>query len=179
MSNFIQPPHKNWSIQVKNLPDAKIRDKWLQFNNKSPYILVKIGMTTRFPDQRIKEWENKCNHKLINVGPRNKRFIYKQNFLERLSCLSIQDNYERYRDDGFFVNKNLKLVESSIHKALKDKYGKGDVYCSGCLVDKSVAPKKDSPFNTSYNVHTEWFLILKKEIEQVYNIIDSTCVNLG
>lgn len=188
MSNFLNPP-KNWNFKVKNLPNSSKRDKWLDFNSKkSPYILIKIGMTTQTPKTRIKQWQEKCHHDLTNVGPPNKNLIIKKHrhdyhdWLKMFMCLTILDpEYNRWRDDGFYCKNNLKLIELTIHRELHNKYGKGDVYCIGCLQDNHENKRDDnnSLFGNSYNVHVEWFLIPKRDIDQVYRLIDSICMNIG
>ncbi|KAI5962076.1 uncharacterized protein KGF55_003151 [Candida pseudojiufengensis] len=185
MNNFINPP-SNWSFKVKNIPNTstKDKDKWINFKSrKSPYILIKIGMTTQLPNIRIKQWEMKCGHDLINIGPKNENLIKNKNFLERFLCLSIEDreeiNYNRFKNDGFYCEENLKLIESTIHQKLRRKYGKGDVYCSGCLQDQEKIKDKQSPFKTNYNVHIEWFLIPKSDLREVHKLIDCTCRSIG
>ncbi|KAL6452084.1 hypothetical protein SBY92_003394 [Candida maltosa Xu316] len=174
MTNFLFPP-KDWNFKVKNLPNASKKDKWLDFNSKkSPYILIKIGMTTQTPKTRIKQWQEKCHHDLTNIGPPNKHLVIKQrqSLLARLMCMSIEDpQYCRWTNEGFHC-RNLKTVESTIHRELRMKYGKGDVYCVGCLNDNVHR-------NANFNVHVEWFLIPKRDITDIYQLIDSTCVQIG
>ncbi|RCK58769.1 hypothetical protein Cantr_07155 [Candida viswanathii] len=183
MSNFLNPP-KDWNFKVKNLPGASKRDQWVDFNSKkSPYILVKIGMTTQTPRTRIRQWQEKCHHDLTNVGPPNRHLIKKKEhgWLKLFMCLTIQDpEYARWRNEGFYC-RNLKLVELTIHRELHGRYGKGDVYCVGCLQENARDRKGDnsSLFGSSYNVHVEWFLIPKRDIDLVYRLIDTTCVHLG
>lgn len=182
MTNFLNPP-KNWNFKVKNLPNASKRDKWLDFNSKkSPYILIKIGMTTQTPKTRIKQWQEKCHHDLTNVGPPNKHLIKKEHhWLKLFTCMTILDpEYSRWKNEGFYC-QNLKVVELTIHRELHNRYGKGDVYCVGCLQDNATSTRDDnnSLFGNSYNLHVEWFLIPKRDMDQVYRLIDSICIHVG
>ncbi|KAI5949923.1 hypothetical protein KGF54_005401 [Candida jiufengensis] len=185
MKNFINPP-LNWSFKVKNIPNTTKRnkDKWINFKSKkSPYILIKIGMTTQLPNIRIKQWELKCGHELVNLNPKNSYLIENKSLIEKLLCLNINEkdnpSYNRFKNDGFYCEENLKLIESTIHQKLRQKYGKGDVYCSGCLQDDKLHTEKTSPLKTNYNVHIEWFLIPKKDLEEIYKLIDYTCRSIG
>ncbi|AOW28814.1 hypothetical protein MEM_03275 [Candida albicans L26] len=173
MTNFLFPP-KNWSFKVKNLPDASKKTDWVNFNSrKSHYILIKIGRTTKTPESRIQQWQEKCQHPLTNMGPPNKHLIRKRRGLvERLACMSIDDPvYSRWKNGGFYC-RNLNLVESTIHQELWKKYGKGQVYCVTCLAEESRSEAK-------FKIHMEWFLIPKEDIEEVYQLIDTICVKIG
>lgn len=189
MTNFLTPP-KNWLFKVKNIPNTSRfkRDKWIEFNSKkSPYILIKIGKTTQSVNARIAQWENKCGHDLTNLEPKNRNLVKKEGAISGLirmfRRLDVVDDDERrneyrtYRNNGFYCGSNLDVVESSIHKVLRHKYGKGDVYCVGCNNEPVKVNDKSSPFDTNYNVHIEWFLIPKTDLEYVYKLIDSTCIN--
>ncbi|KAG7665557.1 uncharacterized protein J8A68_000959 [[Candida] subhashii] len=194
MTNFLNPPPQ-WSFKVKNLPNTSKfhRDKWIEFNSKkSPYILIKIGKTTQTVNNRILQWEKKCNHKLTNLEPLNRHLIEKRRhdggiisgLIRRFRRLEVRDDeedvqYKRYKNNGFYCNSKLDLIESTIHKSLRKKYGKGDVYCIGCNQDPIKVKRKTSPFDTNYNVHIEWFLIPKEDLQYVYKLIDSTCIQLG
>ncbi|KAI3402645.2 hypothetical protein KGF56_004526 [Candida oxycetoniae] len=193
MKNFINPP-KDWNFQIKNIPKTSKRhhDKWINFKStKSPYILVKIGMTNQLPNIRIKQWESKCKHELINIGPRNEHLLKRRlHWWQQMMYLSLHDThqdedryrYQRFKNDGFYCEENLEAVESMIHSTLREKYGKGDVYCSGCVADEDLTVNKDlekAPLQNNYKVHTEWFLIPKISIRAIYQMIDEMCRTVG
>lgn len=203
MENFITPP-KGWNFQVKNIPQTKKRhkDKWTRFkSDRSPYILVKIGMTTQLPNIRIKQWEQKCKHELVNLGPRNQYLVkVREHWWERFKRLTIRDDkesggnantvgddtspytFQRFKNDGFHCKKNLKQVELKVHSTLREKYGKGDVYCSGCVPDDELTVNKNlkrAPLQNNYKVHIEWFLIPKADLQSVYKTIDELCFTIG
>ncbi|KAK6456641.1 uncharacterized protein RJT20DRAFT_1237 [Scheffersomyces xylosifermentans] len=87
--------------------------------------------------------------------------------------------FKSFRSNGFYCSHNLDLSEQEIHRTLHRKYGKGDVYCTGCASKeaKKAAKRKngDPPFKKDYNIHVEWFLVPKDDLEYVYRLIDSTC----
>lgn len=190
MQNFLEPP-KGWTFKVKNIPNTSTRnkDKWIKFKSRSsPYILIKIGMTTQLPNIRIKQWENKCKHELVNLGPQNEHLIKPYlHWWQKFLCLRIDDDdtelrLSRFKKDGFYCEENVSVVENIIHQQLRKKYGKGDVYCSGCIPDDALIKNKDKekvPLQSNYNVHVEWFLIPKQDIREVYRLIDQTCRSIG
>ncbi|KAI5952042.1 hypothetical protein CANMA_005121 [Candida margitis] len=191
MQSFLQPP-KGWTFKVKNIPNTSTRnrDKWINFKSRSsPYILVKIGMTTQLPNVRIKQWENKCKHELVNLGPQNEHLIKSRlHWWQKFLCLSIDDDGDtemrlsRFKKDGFYCEENVNTVESMIHQQMRKKYGKGDVYCSGCISDEALTRNKNKekvPLQNNYNVHVEWFLIPKQDLRDVYRLIDQTCRSIG
>ncbi|KAG5418810.1 hypothetical protein I9W82_003528 [Candida metapsilosis] len=191
MQNFLNPP-KGWTFKVKNIPNTSTRnkDKWIKFKSRSsPYILIKVGMTTQLPNVRIKQWENKCKHELVNLGPHNEHLVkHRLHWWQKFLCLSIDDDDDtgmrlsRFKKDGFYCEENVSVVESMIHKQLRKKYGKGDVYCSGCVPDDELIKNKHKekvPLQNNYNVHVEWFLIPKEDLRDVYRLIDQTCRSVG
>ncbi|KAI5953080.1 hypothetical protein KGF57_004072 [Candida theae] len=192
MQNFLHPP-KGWTFKVKNIPNTSSRkkDQWVKFKSQSsPFILIKVGMTTQLPNVRIKQWENQCKHELVNIGPQNEHLIKTRlHWWQKFFCLSINDDGDdskvrvsRFKKDGFYCEENVRVVESMIHQQLKKKYGKGDVYCSGCVAEDALTKNKNKvkvPLQNNYNVHVEWFLIPKQDLRDVYRIIDQTCRSIG
>ncbi|CAK9441091.1 uncharacterized protein LODBEIA_P49600 [Lodderomyces beijingensis] len=187
MRNFISPP-KDWDFQVKNVPQTskRHRDKWISFKSiKSPYILIKVGMTTQLPNVRIKQWELKCKHELVNMGPANSHLAKPHlSWWQRMANLSLEDGqrvdatYRNLQNEGFYCNGNLKNVEMAIHSKLRANYGKGDVFCSGCVSDDDLTVNKSTkavPLRHNFKVHVEWFLVPKTDLTSVYKLIDETC----
>lgn len=178
LEKFFSKSDPNW-FKVKNLPNCskRNRDKWVLFKAyKSPYILMKIGMTTQTVNNRIKQWQEKCNHDLRIVTPLNDKFI-KNDITELFKKLSLKkpssQHYSTFvNEDNGFKCKDVAKAETEIHHELRKTYGKGNVFCSGCLNDKS---KTNELFTSGYNIHIEWFLIPKTHVNSVYKIIDLIC----
>ncbi|CAH2352511.1 hypothetical protein CLIB1423_07S01178 [[Candida] railenensis] len=167
LSDLLLLSEKSW-LNIKNLPNCspKDRDKWLPFNSKkSKYTLVKVGMTTRTSVlSRLVQWEQKCCHSLTCLQPNVQYF--KMDIIERLKRLKIRE-YVTYRDNGFFCSQVAKS-ESEIHRILRERYGKGDVYCSGCAVTS-----KDP--TSAFKIHVEWFIVPKKDVPYIFEVIDRVC----
>mmetsp|Transcript_590 Transcript_590/g.657 ORF Transcript_590/g.657 Transcript_590/m.657 type:complete len:284 (+) Transcript_590:218-1069(+) len=187
---------KDWSLKVRNLPNVsnKHRDTWVPFKSeKSPYMLIKVGMTTQTVQRRLRQWQDKCHHDLTCLHPqKNIQTSSKIDLIiYRFKGLSIKKQpvkFRTYNEEqfGFQCPRGVNLAESEIHKMLIAKYGSGDVYCTGC---KGISSIEDSskwklfnhklhskdPFQDGYNIHVEWFLIPKKDLERVYRLIDTVC----
>ncbi|KAK6465896.1 hypothetical protein DFJ63DRAFT_333299 [Scheffersomyces coipomensis] len=197
--------HKSWQFKVKNLPTTSNQD-WKNFNAKdSPYVLIKIGMTTTTVEKRLNQWKSKCNHDISIIVPTittppplqdtsSEARIGKVS-LDRLSqsgspLLRLFKKFHisneppqsslslhSFNKDGFYCKGNVRQVEKNIHDKLHKKYGRGNFYCPGCLDESKVSTKnKDSPFKSDYNVHIEWFLIPKSDLKSVFTLIDSICL---
>lgn len=188
-------------LKVRNLPNVSHRhkDKWVSFKaGKSPYMLIKVGMTTQTVQKRLKQWQDKCHHDLTCLypcmdqeNPSSKSMellIYR---LKRLTMKPEKVEFQTFQEKnlGFFCFKGVNLAESEIHSMLHKKYGSGDVYCTGCS-NKSTTEQdghkskfsifkdkssRSNPFQKGYNIHVEWFLIPKKDLNSVYNLIDAVC----
>lgn len=157
-------------MKVKNLPDSK-DNLWVTFEPKlSKYYLLKIGMTTKTVATRIKQWEAQCNHRITSVYP---GLLKKRGLLSFFKKMSIKD-YLTFRDNGFYTEKSVGVVEKVVHRELRKLYGNGSLYCRGCSGD--TVRTRVTPFE-KYNIHTEWFLIPKKEIEKVFDIVERCCIN--
>ncbi|KAK7680661.1 hypothetical protein QCA50_016227 [Cerrena zonata] len=80
-------------------------------------------------------------------------------------------------------------AETQIHQILRDKYGSGDVLCTACKKNTKTVEeaehaskllrlfkkhKQESFKKGTYNIHVEWFLIPKLDLEYVYRVIDTT-----
>lgn len=167
LSDLLSLNEKLW-LCIKNSPGCSTsdRDKWLPHNSKkSKYTLIKVGMTTRTSVLlRLVQWEQKCCHSLTCLQPNVQYF--KTDLIDRLKRLKIKE-YKTYRDNGFFCNQVAKS-EVEIHRILRDKYGKGDVQCTGCVWRSNVP-------NAKYSIHVEWFIVPKKEVPYVFDVIDSVC----
>lgn len=178
-------------FSVKNMPDAKSRDKnmWVPFESrKSRYILVKVGMTTLNVDRRIRQWEDKCHHELACIYPGSNLKVKGGSFdrlVMQLKELTLSEGKLLTYDaaqHGFFCSSDVGKAEKHIHATLKSIYGRGDVYCSGCRdINQgsklhSRVPHKRAPFDGEYNIHIEWFSIPKKDLTKLYKIIDKICL---
>lgn len=196
LTRLLSNNDKDWSLKVRNLPNvsSKHRDTWIPFKSKkSPYMLIKVGMTTQTVQRRLRQWQDKCHHELTCLHPQKKiQSSSKIGLLvHRFKGLSIKKElaeYQTYSGDqfGFLCPRGVNAAESEVHKMLITKYGSGDVYCTGCKGDasnengsKSKALKDKlhtrDPFQNGYNIHVEWFLIPKKDLDSVYQLIDLVC----
>ncbi|CUM65092.1 uncharacterized protein PRCAT00002717001 [Priceomyces carsonii] len=189
---------KLW-LKVRNLPGvgSKHRDEWVDFNTrKSSFIIIKIGMTTHSVAFRLKQWEAKCHHELSVMHPRSLESDRGSlsRLIDKLRNLNIQETRRlqtyRHEDSGFHCKKSLQYVELEVHKIMRAKYGYGDVLCLGCNVSDGIkkTPKGSAltasknqrdHFSDGYNIHIEWFLIPRKDLDLVLNMIDSVCFQLG
>ncbi|KAK6201567.1 uncharacterized protein RJT21DRAFT_126725 [Scheffersomyces amazonensis] len=91
-------------------------------------------------------------------------------------------HYESFRNQGFYCPKNVRSIESTIHKTLHKKYGGGSLYCTGCsenAAKRTNKSNKSTPFNSDYNIHVEWFLIPKSDLTDAFKLIDDICVDLS
>lgn len=244
---------KLW-LQTRNLPNTKPshKHKWKDFDaGKSPYMLVKVGMTLGTVARRLAQWQNQCHHDITVLGPATEEIVeLKLLKLGNLNSNSVdsgdrarkarvgsQDSnalvalfkklqlsttnksttksatikskpagnsstilaalsatattsksaaiasrfnspkpYSTFRNNGFFCGRNLKSAELEIHRLLRAKYGNGDILCTGCATPDSRKPNKDVPFRSEYNIHVEWFLVPKSDLEYVYLVINSVCL---
>lgn len=182
-------------LKTRNLlNNPNDKDKWVDFNaRKLEMLLVKVGMTTQTVSKRILQWEAKCNHKIECLYPsspkdpsqplslaRKFQRLTLKNWTAPLPYQSFQENAH-----GFFVPRDVMRAEKQIHDLLKLTFGRGDVYCTGCVAKAQEQEKGFSLQNlfkkkefveSDYNVHVEWFPIPKKRMKEVYSIIDSVCL---
>lgn len=190
LASLLDSKSKNDWLKTRNLLlKSKHKDQWVTFNSKKLLVLlVKVGMTTQTVAKRILQWEAKCHHKLVCLHPDHPSTPRKPlSFLQRFANLKVDDQYATFQDNvkGFFVPRDVLRAEKEIHGALKERYGRGDVYCTGC-VEKAKHEHKESSIldlfrkkevlQSDYNVHVEWFPIPKKNLHDVYKIIDSICL---
>lgn len=195
LAQLLNKNNRGGWLKTRNLLSSpKDKDRWVDFDAKKlEVLLVKVGMTTQTVSKRILQWEAKCNHKiecLYPTSPHNpsqplsilKRF-------ERLSLKSksTASEYQSFQEHahGFFVPRDVLRAEKQIHDLLKLKFGRGDVYCTGCAAKAQEKEKNFSLQNlfkkkdfreSDYNVHVEWFPIPKKQMKELYRIIDSVCL---
>lgn len=172
LKKFFDKQHTEW-FKTRNLPNTrkKHKDEWSSYEAKrSKYILIKVGMTAQPIEKRIKQWEDKCKHDIMLVNPQTDKLIHPRGFLSLFRKLSIdKTSYITLSNQGgFYCSKNLGLAESEIHRILHRKYGKGTVYCKNC---------SDNTKAGGYNIHVEWFCILKSDLSFVYQTIDQICQN--
>ncbi|ABN65949.2 predicted protein [Scheffersomyces stipitis CBS 6054] len=170
---------KSW-LQTRNLPNTKPshKHKWKDFDaGKSPYMLVKVGMTSGTVARRLAQWQNQCHHDITVLGPATEEIVeLKFKSAAIASRFNSPKPYSTFRNNGFFCGRNLKSAESEIHRLLRAKYGNGDILCTGCATPDSRKPNKDVPFRSEYNIHVEWFLVPKSDLEYVYSVINSVCL---
>lgn len=161
LQKFFDRNQKNWFV-TRNLPNTH-NTEWTNYQyNESPYIFVKIGMTSQPVQVRIKQWENKCKHEIKLLGPKQgpKRVVI-ENLHTLFKNLTLHP-YKSFRDDGFYT-KDISHTELEIHQQLHTCYGKGVVFCKNCSTD-------------AYNIHIEWFLVPKNKLNNVYRLIDKLCL---
>lgn len=195
LAELLNKNNRGGWLKTRNLlADPKNKDKWIDFNARElDMLLVKVGMTTQTVSKRILQWEAKCNHKIECLYPSSPKdpsqplsFLKK---FERLTLrnLSSTSAYQSFQENahGFFVPRDVMRAEKQIHDLLKLKFGRGDVYCTGCVAKAQEKEKGFSLQNlfkkrefveSDYNVHVEWFPIPKRQMKEVYRIIDSVCV---
>lgn len=197
LASLLDNSKDGWLKTRNLLSESKDKDRWVTFKSKSLLlILVKVGMTTQTVAKRIQQWESKCQHKLVCLHPEyNIPGAQSGSFLERFRGLTLSAQktsaqfrqYTTFQDNikGFFVPRDVLRAEKEIHDELKRKFGRGDVYCTGC-VEKAKAKHKGSSFfdlfrkkdfmQSDYNVHVEWFPVPKNRMHEVYKIIDRICL---
>ncbi|ODQ79335.1 hypothetical protein BABINDRAFT_176253 [Babjeviella inositovora NRRL Y-12698] len=173
------PRKEAWLKVVK---DRNAKESWVDFNPKR-HILIKVGFTTQFPVQkRLTQWENKCGHRLSPIEPHVRNYERKTTLLKLFSKLSIkpsevsEGSFRTYdiSQKAFHCDSNVNIVESHIHKLLRQKYGSGDVLCSGCTNDPTVLKRQDR-----FNVHVEWFQIKRTDFDDVFQTVDRCCSLYG
>lgn len=147
------PKKKDW-LQIKHLDSTDLK----AFDPRK-HILVKIGMTAGSVMNRLKQWEAKCSHKLAIVDPYRRR----KSFLSSFQCLKVTEEYNYYSSEshGFICSENVFAVEQAIHRALRFKYGRGDVHCHACK-------------EQGHGLHIEWFKIPRSDIKAVFSLMDDT-----
>lgn len=197
LASLLDNSKDGWLKTRNLLTKSKDKDRWVTFKSKSLLlILVKVGMTTQTVAKRIQQWESKCQHKLVCLHPEYK-FPGSQSgtFLEKFRGLTLSAQktsaqfrqYTTFQDNikGFFVPRDVLRAEKEIHDELKQKFGRGDVYCTGCVEKANAEHKESSVFDllrkkdfmqSDYNVHVEWFPIPKNRLHEVYKIIDRICL---
>lgn len=197
LASLLKNSKDGWLKTRNLLTDLKHKDRWVTFNSKALLlILVKVGMTTQTVAKRIQQWESKCHHELVCLHPQYPGPVSQpKSLMDRFRRLSLNSQahsaqfrqYTTFQDSakGFFVPRDVMRAEKEIHEALKQKFGRGDVYCTGC-VEKAKTKHKESNLLSlfkkkdfmlsDYNVHVEWFPIPKHKLHEVYRIIDLICM---
>lgn len=175
-------------IQTRNLLSKDRKDEWVNVDTrKTPTILVKVGMTTKTPAIRIQQWEAKCNHSLKHIYPESAS--KKSGFLQKFKRLTMDPvgSYHTYDNQlrGFRAAKNILDCETQIHANLRKRYGRGSVQCTGCLEStpetsrslgfRDFFGKNLTQAETNYNIHNEWFPVPRKNLHEVFTVIESVC----
>lgn len=144
-------------------------------------MLIKVGYTTKTPEQRLAQWRLKCKHPIFLLVP-TPQDHYEDYFDYTLKGWPIklqQSQHHQYNNINntttnhktFSNTSSLPLqIESAIHQNLWSLFGKGKVLCHGC-----VTPQSSKDTN---NVHLEWFLIPDdpQALAVVYSVIQN-CIN--
>ncbi|ODV98048.1 hypothetical protein PACTADRAFT_14529 [Pachysolen tannophilus NRRL Y-2460] len=172
---LVKPTKEPW-LKIQKYNDNKLK----VFNPKHD-ILIKIGYTTQSVHTRLKQWEFQCKHQLLLVNPYNSKQEVITNDMDKLlfffkkMSLNGSKQYLNYENtqSGFLCLQNANIVESKIHQLLRQKYGHGNVHCNGCIDNNNNNNNNNNKGN--FNIHIEWFLIPRKEIDNVFKIIDRVC----
>lgn len=176
------------NVRTRNMLPNK-PDQWVSFDaKKSKMMLVKVGMTTQTVAKRILQWEAKCHHKLACLYPDSHQWV-SLSWLDRFRRMLLKDNHKQFDDEfltfheterGFFVPRDVSRAEREVHDVLKLRFGKGDVYCTGCVekskeANRSRLLRKSGFMESDYNVHVEWFPVPKNRMNEVFSVIDNVC----
>lgn len=170
-------------LKARNLPStpAQNRLKWTDFPSKGPYTLIKVGMTTQTVQKRLLQWEHKCGHQLTCLDP---TLPEPKLLVARMAQLCVLEkparSYTSWRDGGFYTARNVAMTESKVHAVLRQRYGRGDVLCTGCRPDttdgKWLPKERAKPGSEAYGIHVEWFLVPRTALSSVYELIDQECL---
>lgn len=112
---------------------------------KPSMMLLKIGMTSKDPEERLLQWKQKCRHSIMFVEPPKES-------VKALGYCQLKRGWP---------TGNAKQAESSIHEELRGLFGNGHVECEGCMVEGSKARKR----------HIEWFLVPTNQLAVVFETI--------
>ncbi|KAG7193546.1 uncharacterized protein KQ657_000615 [Scheffersomyces spartinae] len=182
-------------IHIQNEPGTEYKKVKI---SRSPFILIKIGRTTKPVKTRLKQWEAHCKHELTCLTPFNHRELLHQhgikgtmkNLLSAMERVALNDNFiaskfPTFQDDGFYCESHLDDIEKEIHRQLRDRYGQSKVFCKGCY-EENVATVGATAANAitidaikAANVHVEWFLVPKIEMARVFRIIHKIVKQTG
>jgi hypothetical protein len=110
---------------------------------KERQMLIKVGYTSKLPNQRLEEWHKKCHHPIHLIQPPRE---------------SNSAGYAR-EVNGWHCFDAVR-AESDIHHQLRQIYGRGVVQCHGCMTSGGVAGR-----------HVEWFLIPQADLRNVFAVI--------
>lgn len=187
LASFFSTNRNDGWVQTRNLTRNKNVDRWVDLDMKKlDIILIKVGMTTKSPAIRIQQWEDKCHHKLKCLYPNSHSFktFSLSGMFRGLSIHPQKLKFHSYQSSahGFFTPRKALQAEKLIHEALKKKYGRGQIQCTGCISNKELVPSSKFSFFSksrhepdSHNIHTEWFPVPKREIERIFHVIDQVC----
>ncbi len=153
LTDLLTPAQKLW-LEVQRAPGAA------KYNPlKSNYTFVKVGMTTKLVLLRLVQWEHQCRHSLTCLQPNVQYF--KMSFVDRFKLFLIK-TFDTYRDNGFYCRR-AAAAEAEIHRRLRDRFGRGNVFCRGCAKDAAA------------RIHVEWFYLRKRSLPEVFHVIDAVC----
>lgn len=167
----------------------------------SQSILIKVGYTRKGPEKRVNEWREKCGHsEFIMLYPGCLVPVYqdrreREGTVKNLSTLLKRLTISRTRAEDknaprkggahtgktythlnpektCFVSSNPYQAEQRIHRILRSKYGTGKMYCEGCARSKVDSNNR---ITTTAGVHTEWFLVPRIQMHDIWDIIESQC----
>lgn len=161
--------------------------KWENFNPAN-FILVKIGLTTTLVNKRIGQWRDQCHHDITIIEPNVLKDSSDTSLLSLFKGLNFKENTKkllmnmgnkerlnhselkcfRANNNGFYCGKNLAEIETMIHKSMREKYGKVELYCDNC---SSVVHGK--------KIHREWFLVPRTSLVTVFYLVDKISYKLG
>lgn len=178
-------------------------NNWINYSKTSPFdpcdqILIKVGFTRKKPEVRIKEWREQCGHSefiLLYPGclapmyrsePEKKSMkkleklfqslkigkSSKGGILTPLSNRTHQNYSNLNAERTCFVSPTAYQSEQRIHKILRERYGSGKLFCEGCAKHKVLASNQ---LARTIGVHTEWFLVPRCEMKNVWLIIEGQC----
>lgn len=163
LQDLVDPMSKkqNW-VQIH-----KSGNKFSKKFDPRTKLLMKIGFTTVGVMKRLQQWEKQCGHHISLVNPydtwklMDPMSLMIQNFT-RLGLKTVPKfrNF-KFEELGFQCDSEPLEIERQIHLILREKYGFSHVYCQGCSVQKN-----------DFNVHLEWFLIPRKDVDKIFKIID-------
>lgn len=174
-------------IHIQNVPGTEYKKVKI---SKSPFILIKIGRTSKPVKTRLRQWEAHCKHELTCLTPYNHRQLLRQhgikgtmnNLLTAMERVALDDDviskmFPMFQDDGFYCQSHLDDIEKEIHRQLRERYGQSKVFCKGCYEENirarggTVSTEALVDAVKEANVHVEWFLVPKIEVGKVFRII--------
>lgn len=189
LSSFLLKDNTGRVLTRNLLAQPRHKDKWVGLNmRKLDLLLVKVGMTTKTPAVRIRQWEVQCNHKLTTLVPGTLAVLLPSlsSLVLKLRSLSLENSAKKRglpsfhpAQQGFFVPRDIGHCEKQIHDILKQRYGRGEVRCTACMEQAesgaTLPPKSPASQQAEYKVHNEWFPVPRAHLPEVFRLIDGVC----